>query len=105
MDSINKLTGPAKLLGVVGLLCLAKLVYEQVQNKGNKLGFIISLVLMSVLFMYITNCVSKGDCTIMSWVLAILFAAQLLILTGIGSMQIEKTMSMFRNLLKKMQEL
>jgi hypothetical protein len=105
MDFVNKLTGPAKLLGVVAIVCVGKLIYDHVQKKGNKLGYILSVALMGILYMYIANCVSKGDCTILSWVLAVVFAVQLLLLTGIAGMQLEKAVEMLRSQMKKVENL
>jgi|688.fasta_scaffold1873926_1 hypothetical protein len=100
MDFVDKLENPTKLLGVVALLCLGKLVYDHMQKNGNKLVFMLVLGLLSLLYMYIVNCVARGNCGILSWILAIVFILQLVAFTGIVGMKVDSAADFIKSKLQ-----
>ena len=104
MDMLKKLENPTKVLGVVALLCLGKLVYDHMQKKGNKLVFMVVLVLGALLYMYIVNCVARGNCGILSWVLAVVLGLQLVAMTGFVGMRLENAVMFVRDKFQTMEK-
>ncbi len=82
---LSELSNSSKLLGVIVLLCLGYLVYKHIDTNTNKLPYIGFVATYGLVWVYVTDCLSKGNCGLISWVFAIMTAISLLFISGLIS--------------------
>lgn len=82
---LKELSNSSKLVGVVVLLSLGYLTYKHVDTKKDKLPYIGIVAVLGLLYVYVTDCLTKGDCVLLSWVFAIMMSIVLLFISGLLS--------------------
>jgi hypothetical protein len=82
---LNNLSNSSKFIGVIVLLGLGYLVYKHIDTKQDKLPYIGIITGFGLLWIYVTDCLSKGNCGLLSWIFAIMMSMSVISISGIFS--------------------
>lgn len=80
---------PTIIIFIITILGILKLNYDYFRTEDeeykNQIPYMFIIGVKGLLFMYVCYCLSKGECNILSWLVAIIISLYIVIIVGILS--------------------
>jgi hypothetical protein len=76
-----QLSNPSLFVTFITIFCLGYLLFTNLDSQHSKIPYALIISLTGIIYIYATNCLSKGDCSIFSWLISILITLYILFFT------------------------